>query len=314
MPIERLLPSRHALRVALLPLLLLLDPGAPGSGLVVQMRESARVEVGPQTPALVVVGADAQVEGTVREFLVVVDGRADVSGHVLGDVIVVNGVLTLGPTARVEGDVRLFGSTVSRAEGAVVTGAIQSNQIVEVGRAAALFWWTSSTLALIALALGIVALVGLRPRAVDAGLIRTRWAALVGLGIVAVAPAVAAIAFMTGIGLGLGLLVLAALPGLLLAGYVVAGLTASAAVLDRARPRWGTRPWAPYAAAALSMVVLQAIWVVPFIGPFVGLFATMVGVGALALGLLGARAPADAPQGVRLDLSPALAVSSPLPS
>lgn len=305
MSTDRLLPPRHALRAALLPLLLLLalDPGAPGTGLVVQFDEPARVAAGTEASALVVVGADARVEGTVREVLVVVDGRADVKGHVVGDVVVVNGTLVLGPSARVDGDVRLFGSTVSRAEGAAVAGATHRDETFEVGRAAALFWWTSSTLALVALALGIVALAGLRPRAVEAGLARPRRAALVGLVVVAAAPLVAVVAFTTGIGLGLGLLVLAALPGLLLAGYVVAGVTAGAAVLDRMKPRWGTRPWAPYAAAALGVVALQTLSVIPFFG-FVFVLAAMVGVGALALGTHAAGTRASGTHSPSTDAAP----------
>lgn len=307
MTLDRRLPSRRALRMCLLPVpLLLLLGSSPGeSGVVVHFGEPAAVQAGEQAAALAVFGADAHVDGTVLHTLVVVDGRADVLGAVHGDVVVVDGELALGPDALVNGDVTLFGSTVTGASAATVVGAVTRDPTLEVGRAAALFWWTSSTLAL---ALGIVALVGLRPRAVEAGVSRTSRASLVGLAVFVAAPLAAGLAFMTGIGLGVGLLILAALPGLFLAGYVVAGLTLVAAVLDRTRPRWAGRPWAPYAAAALGVAALQALWVVPFFG-LASALAAVAGVGALALGVLGGRRQTDARWSARPALPPSMSVS-----
>ena len=306
MTLDRLLPSRRALRTCLLPVLLLLgaSPGEPG--FVVHFGDPVVVQRGAQTAALAVFEADAHVDGTVLNALVVVDGRADVRGAVHGDVVVVDGELALGPDALVTGDVTLFGSAVTGASAATVVGAVTRDPTFEVGRAAALFWWTSSTLALVALALGVVALIGLRPRAVQAGVSRTTRAALVGLAVFVVAPLAAGLAFVTGIGLGVGLLILAALPGLFLAGYVVAGLALGAAVLDRTRPRWAERPWAPYAAAALGVAALQALWAVPFFG-LASALAAIAGVGAL--GVLGARRQTDARWGARPALPPSLSVS-----
>ena len=310
MILDRLLPSRRALRTCLLPLPLMFLLGSSTSepGFVVHFGEPAVVQAGEQASALAVLGADAHVDGTVLHTLVVVDGRADVLGAVHGDVVVVDGELALGPRALVTGDVTLFGSTVTGASAATVGGAVTHDPTFEVGRAAALFWWTSSTLALVALALGIVALVGLRPRAVEAGVSRTSRAALVGLAVFVAAPLAAGLAFMTGIGLGVGLLILAALPGLFLAGYVVAGLSVGAAVLDRVRPQWAERPWAPYVAAALGVGALQLLWVIPFFG-LASALAAVAGVGALALGVLGARRQTEARWGARPAIPPSLSVS-----
>ena len=310
MTLDRLLPSRRALRTCLLPLPLLFLLGSPTdeAGLVVHLGEPAVVQAGEQAAALAVLGADAHVDGTVLNTLVVVGGRADVFGAVHGDVVVVDGELALGPGALVTGDVALFGSTVSGADETTVVGTVTHDPAFEVGRAAALFWWMSSTLALVALALGVVALVGLRPRAVEAGVSRAGGAALVGFAVAVAAPLAAGLAFMTGIGLGVGLLILAALPGLFLAGYVVAGLSLGAALLDRSRPRWGARPWAPYAAAALGVVALQALWAVPFLG-LASALAAVAGVGALALGVLGARRQTEARWGARPAIPPSLSVS-----
>lgn len=283
-----LIPSRRALRSALLPLpLLLLGPPGAG-GLVVQFGEPARVEAGQETSALAVVGADARVDGTVRDALVVVDGRAEVSGDVLGDVVVVDGVLALADGARVAGDVTLFGAAIERAEGAAVAGVVESNPTVEVGRAAALFGWTTATLALVALALLVVALFGPAGGAVREAARSPGRTLLVGLGVVIGLPALAVVAFMTGIGLGLGALLLAVLPGLLVGGYVVAGVTVGEIALDRVRADWLARPWGPYVAAALGVAGLQVLAAVPVLG-LVAWAAALAGAGALVVSAVRAR-------------------------
>lgn len=71
-----------------------------GNDLVVGQAEDIRGDV-------VVIGADARIEGRVR-----------------GDVVVVGGDLDLGPTARVEGDVAVAGGDYSRARGASVGGSL----------------------------------------------------------------------------------------------------------------------------------------------------------------------------------------------
>lgn len=73
---------------------------------------------------LIVLGGNATVEAgaVVRCALVLVGGNADVAGAVDGDVVVFGGNVALQSTAVVGGELVTLGGTVSRAEGAVVTG------------------------------------------------------------------------------------------------------------------------------------------------------------------------------------------------
>src|SRR5690606_24657779 len=100
--------------------------GGDVKGVLVRVGAPALVRAGETERTVVVVGADAVVDGDVLENLVVVGGDARVSGDVAGDVVMVGGQLALEPGARVGGNVLLHGnSTIARAPGAVVDGAVQ---------------------------------------------------------------------------------------------------------------------------------------------------------------------------------------------
>ena len=72
----------------------------------------------------VVIGGDAQIDGTVLGDLVVVAGNARINGTVEGDLVVVLGATTLGPQAVIGKDVVAIGGGLKRPPGARVGGDV----------------------------------------------------------------------------------------------------------------------------------------------------------------------------------------------
>lgn len=98
---------------------------------VIRVHENdARVSIGQDvkvlkedvTQGVVVVGADAWVEGRVEGDVVVVGGSANIQGEVTGSVVTVLGSTKLGDEARIEGDAVVVGGRLDSGTGAVVNG------------------------------------------------------------------------------------------------------------------------------------------------------------------------------------------------
>ena len=223
------------------------------TGVLVRIGTPVRVRAGETERTVVVVGADASVDGAVRENLVVIDGNARVAGTVGGNVVVVGGRLELEPGARVAGDVVLHAnSTLARAPGAVVDGTVRRRAGISLGPVAGWLAWLGVTLALVA-AGALFAAAGGRQLGEAATLLLRRPGPVVvaTLVMIAAVPILAILSFITLIGIPLGIALLVVLiPALGFAGYIVAACALGDALLRRVGRGRERRPPSPGERAA----------------------------------------------------------------
>ena len=238
------------------------------------------VAPGQEVFTAVVVGHDAEIGGTVREQLLVVNGTARVTGSVLGNVVVAGGRLELGPDATVAGDVALLGGTLARDPAAVVGGSVREHGLAVSGRVLRLLWAAMTFMIVVAAVL--FAATGGRQLSESARLLTVRPVET----LLAVAALWIAVPLLTGplflsvVGVPLAVWVLLfLLPALWFLGYIVAATAVGAALL---RSAWDpTRP--PMREAAAGVVALQLAAFIPVLGLVLVLIAGQAGAGALAL-------------------------------
>jgi hypothetical protein len=238
---------------------------------------------------LVAVNSEAQVAGTVRDTLVIVNQTATVSGDVGRDAIVANGTLRLERTARIGGDVVLINGELSQADGAEITGRVVERSGASVGAefnrvtaAISLIAWVGMTLLLVVVALGWAAIGGSQLSAI-AGLLGAR----PGLAAVAAVifwiafPVVAFLAFVTVIGIPIGIALLLVAPLLWGLGYVTTGTRLGFFIADL---RHTTPDLAhPYLEAVLGVIIFQLIALIPIVGGIVVALAGLFGAGAIVV-------------------------------
>lgn len=260
------------------------EEAIPDSGRIVIV-SGGEIEIpdGEQADALIVLGGDARIAGTVNA-LVVVDGRASVTGATLESAVVIDGSLHLGAGTRVIGDVRQLGSEVTRAAGAEIGGSVRdlSGDLAAIGvfiGVAAIVLWIGFGIATV---LAGLLLAGLAARQVRAAtdLIRheTGLTIVIGLLTIVIPPIAAALLMVTVIGIptGIGLLVVV-WPAAAFVGYLVAAIWLGEWLLGR---RAGAVPAdRPYAAALLGLAVAFLIGFVPLVTAVL----SIVGLGAVVL-------------------------------
>jgi hypothetical protein len=216
--------------------------------------------------------------------VVSVGGPVRVTGRVDGDLIAVSDRAFLGPTARVGGDLRYGDESPVLARGARVGGKINNEDWADAangwGWVSALAWWLAVSVS--TLIVGAL-LVWLAPAALYAAerAARERLGATVGWG-VAIAigvPLLAVLALVTLVGIPFGVaLLLAAIPVLLVAYVTTAWIVGRRVLRNRSA--------GPWAALFAGWGILRVLAVA---GALVGLAATVVGLGALAVALWRAR-------------------------
>jgi hypothetical protein len=278
--------KRHATVTALFLAILILpagvltqEPAAPDAGdLLLRIQGPIRVAQGDAASTVVVIGHNADIEGVVRRDLIVVNGTARISGRVEGNITVVNGHLDLLASGRVGQKALLYRSTVTRAAGADVAGGIHQEVGFSMARAAWFFWFGFTVLAVAA---GLV-FVFLAERSLEGAsrLIRRQpgHTVLSAFIVVIGVPLLAFMLILTGIGIPLGIaLMVFLLPALAFLGYLVAGTTLGHLAL-RVWPEGSDNP---YLAAAVGLLLLQVVALVPGIGGLIGLLASQLGAGAL---------------------------------
>jgi hypothetical protein len=210
-----------------------------------------------------------------------------------GDVEAATGALELGPNARIGGMLRYRGGTpLVQDAAAQVLGGIERlevpvRKVAQRSVAPALFgFWTLGLMTMAAVL--VVALPGFFGRVAQTARTRFGWSLLWGFLAFAAVPVAALILAVTVIGLPLALLTVLVYLGLLKVGYVAAAIALGDATLGR----W----WAPRAAhrgwralfAALGVLVIGLVALIPWLGALIALAALFWGMGAL---LLQARAP-----------------------
>jgi hypothetical protein len=126
----------------------------------------------------------------------------------------------------------------------------------------------------------------------DAARAHFGWTLLAGFVALVVIPAAVLVLLITVVGIPLAALTVLAYPALLLLGYVAAGI----ALGDAALKRWfaacaSHRGWRA-GAAALGVLVIGLLALIPWLGPLVAFLALIAGIGALVLQLKGAPASA----------------------
>jgi hypothetical protein len=216
-----------------------------------------------------------------------VSGPVRVTGRVDGDLIAVSDRAVLGPTARVGGDLRYGDERPVLARGARVGGTISTEDWDDAangwGWISALAWWLAVSIS--TLIVGAL-LVWLAPAALYAAerAVAERLGATIASG-VAIAigvPLLAILALVTLVGIPFGVaLLLAAIPVLLVAYATTAWIVGRRLLRNRS-----TSPWV---ALLAGWAILRVLALIPVVGALVGLAATIVGIGALAVALWRAR-------------------------
>jgi hypothetical protein len=242
-----------------------------------------RIASDEEADAVIVISGNADIAGTVNTLLVV-DGTATVTSATLETVGIVNGRVELSAGATVTGDVLQLGSTVERAEGAEIGGAIKDIAGDVAGFAsfmgfAAVAIWIGFGIATILVGLLVAGLAARQARAATSLISHEPGTTfLVGLLAIVVTPIIAGLAMATIIGIpaGFGLL-LFIWPTAAFIGYIVAAIWLGEWLLGR---REGSvRAERPYAAATIGLLVAFVIGLIPIVTAFLSIF----GLGAVVL-------------------------------
>jgi cytoskeletal protein CcmA (bactofilin family) len=244
-------------------------------------------------------GGRVEMLGSVRGYLQAAGGRVLIDGRVDGDVEAAAGELELGPQARIGGRLRYRGGAPLKQDpGAQVQGGIERFEAPvrrEAGRrfavcAAAFGVWTLGLMLMAAVL--VAALPGFFGRVADAARGRFGWSLLAGFVALVVVPAAAFALLLTIVGIPFAALAVLGYFALLLLGYVAAGIALGDAALKRwLAARASHRGWRA-GAAALGVLVIGLLALIPWLGPLVAFLALIAGIGALVLQLKGAPASA----------------------
>lgn len=245
-------------------------------------------------------GEDVLIKGRINRNLDVSAETVALSGRVAGDVTIHARHIILGPDAQIGG--KLIWRSPNQPDipdEAAVQGGV-SGEIVKGWQREGVLSWASPfhgapraavfageaagriMIALSAFALGLF-LVLLTPHYMDRvfATVRQRWAVSVawGLGLLILTPIAAFIVMLTIVGIPLGILALLSLPIFMLWGYAVGAGAIGAAIIRRQTAQ------ARILALALGIAIVTVLAMAPFVGWFIGLVATMLGLGALTVAL-----------------------------
>ncbi len=233
-------------------------------------------------------GGEVKMLGAIGGYLQAAGGRVLIDGRVDGDVEAAGGALELGPNARVGGRLRYRGGApLVQQPGAQVLGGIERLEMPvrerapRAGGPVAFGVWTLGLMTTAAVM--VLALPGYFGRVAQAARTRFGWSVLAGFLALAAVPLAVLILLMTVIGVPLALLGLLGYFVLLLLGYVAAGI----ALGDAALARWGAaraaqRGWRALA-AALGVLAIGLVALLPWLGGLLALLALVTGMGALLL-------------------------------
>lgn len=237
--------------------------------------------------------AGSRVEGSVT----VLGGSLTANGEIGGDLVVLDGALVLGPETVVQGDLRLGGGEIERAETAVVAGDVISSggvelplEALEAGRSWD-DWLRTLSAALLLAGLGVL-LVRSRPRppatvgqtVLDYPLV----AGALGLLILLVLPALLVMMAFTII--LIPLVIILGLIFLLLLGYGFiavghqVGLWLSTLLAARRN-----QSFSPAAATFWGTLLMMMLFEIPYLGDGLLAITAVLVLGALMLTRLGLR-------------------------
>ena len=295
----------HAVQVGIVALLTVLvtlsfaTASAPAATDHVVITGGAVVPAGQTAGDVVVIDGPVNIAGRATGDVVSISGPVRVAGRIDGDLITVSDRASLASSARVGGDLRYGDERPVLARGARVDGEISKENWDDAatgwGWVSLVGWWLAVSVS--TLIVGAL-LVWLAPGALLAAerAVREHLGASIGWG-VAIAigvPLLAILALVTLVGIPFGIaLLLAAIPVLLVAYATSAWLVGRRLLRSRSGGSW--------ASLLVGWGILRLAAIVPVLGGLVGLAATVMGLGALAVALWHARRPAtpDAPATAR---------------
>ncbi len=243
--------------------------------------ESARVTGGVRAAC-----ATVDVDGTVDRNLRAVGGAVTVRGRVRGNARLRADRVALGPGARIDGNLDYRARTpLSPEEAARVGGTVVYNELIDDDRASdittgrLLFWGWQAAAALLAGILAIALFRGLLPQLAATISGNTTVGALLGFAAFLVVPAGSIVVMVTVIGLPVGLAaVLLFLVALYVAKLPVALWTGTRLLTLAGRPGASR-----YLAMAVGIVMLYALFSIPYLGRLIWLVSTWLGLGAMVL-------------------------------
>jgi cytoskeletal protein CcmA (bactofilin family) len=279
----------QTVRAAIVALLALLLGAGSASAATDHVVITGGVVVPPGETAgdVIVLDGTVRIAGHVTGDVVSVAGPVRVSGRVDGDLIAVSDRAFLGSTARVGGDLRYGDESPVLARGARVDGKVSNedwdDSLNGWGWVSVLAWWVAVSVS--TLIVGVL-LVWLAPGALYAAerAVQERLGATVGWGVLIAigVPVLAIVALVTLVGIPFGIaLLLAAIPVLLVAYATAAWIVGRRVLRNRSASLW--------AALFAGWGILRLLALIPIAGELVGLAATVVGLGALAVALWRAR-------------------------
>lgn len=228
----------------------------------------------------------ATIDGSVREDLFVLNGDTEISGTVNGDVVVFNGDVSVRSGAEIGGDL-VTQSTPQVEDGATIRGSqtnIATKFDYDMGAFAGRFvWWLGYTVSVLILGLLLLAFAPSLDEAVVEA-IRTRLGSSIGWGVALffLLPLAAVFLLVTVVGIPLGLFVLFALGLIYTLGYTVATHGVGRLVM---------RSSSRYVAFLIGLVILRALALIPIVGGFLWLLASVWGLGLLAVVIRAGRTP-----------------------
>jgi cytoskeletal protein CcmA (bactofilin family) len=279
-----------ALLSALLALLLAAGSASAATDHVV-ITGGAVVPAGQTAGDVIVIDGTVRIDGHATGDVVSVSGPVRVTGRVDGDVLAVSDRAFLGRAARVGGDVRYGDERPVLAPGATVGGKVTKEDWGDAtngwGWVSMLGWWLAVSVS--TLIVGAL-LVWLAPGALHAAerVVRERLGAAIGWGVLLAVglPLLAVLALVTLVGIPFGIaLLLAAIPVLLIAYATTAWAVGRRVLRNRSPSRW--------AALLAGWGILRLLALIPVVGALIGLAATVLGLGALAVALWHARRPSE---------------------
>jgi hypothetical protein len=252
--------------------------------LLLRVNGNVLVAEGEYVETLVVIDANAVVEGTARD-VVVISGNLTVAGTVEENVTVIDGDINLLGTARVN-NVQSFSGDITRASGATVAGDIEEHDQFWAfsGTAVAVFsiwFWVASTIVLLAGALIFAAVGGRQLTGAATAMTKHIPNTIVGGVFLWIAlPLVAFAILFTVVGILLSVTVFAfVLPVMWVLGYIVAGTRLGLTITGRLGKEHTGKP---LLAAGLGVGLLQIVAVIPFVGWVIAAIAGLWGAAALA--------------------------------
>lgn len=237
----------------------------------------------------VIIGLHASVDGAV----IVANGTAVIRGKVTGDVVVLRGRAVVEGTGTVEGNV-VSSQAAQIDDGATVGGSVERVRFTEIisalGIAVRIFWWIAVSASTLVAGLAFTgAFRGMAERTVRTGRESVGPSIATGAAVSIGLPVAASILLATLIFSPLGLTGLFALAPLYLVGYVAGALFLGSMILQGRR--------GPVLAFTLGWLILRVLSVVPFVGVFFTLAATLYGLGALLVAAWHLTRPAGSADG-----------------